>query len=161
MNPAMMKYTVPTLLMLALSLDAAAQKVSDADVPHAVKAAFAKPFPNAKQVKWEMEGKDYEAEFEKDGIEWSTTYTADGTWLGTEHTIKADALPEAVRKTIAAKYAGHKLKETEEMDTPKGTLYEVALLKDGRELEIVLDLSGAVVSVEEEGGVKEDEEDND
>ena len=41
-----------------------AQKQNEADVPDAVKAKFGEMFPDVKNVKWEKENTNYEAECE-------------------------------------------------------------------------------------------------
>ena len=157
-----MNYALPTLLMLSLSMNAGAQKVSEADVPQPVKAAFLKQFPKATDAKWEMEDKkNYEADFKQDGNKWSAAYSADGTWLETEHAIKPEALPEAVRKSIAAKYADHKLKETEQVDTPKGTFFEADLAKEGHSMDVLFTKDGSVVKTEADEDDKEDGEEDD
>lgn len=109
-----MKYALPALLLLSFSTGTQGQKPSAINVPEPVKASFAKRFPKAQDAKWEIEDKkDYDADFKQDGNKWSACFAPDGAWLETEHAIKADALPEAVRKTIAAKYADHTLQEAE------------------------------------------------
>lgn len=159
-----MKYMVPTLIMLTLSMNASGQKVSDADVPPAVKAAFVKQFPKAGQARWEMEdGKDYEAEFKQDGTKWSAKYNAAAKWLETEHAIEAAALPEAVRKSIASGYDGHKMEESELVETPDGTVYEVALEKGKESLEVVFSADGKVLKskVEDEDDEEGDDDEKD
>lgn len=159
-----MKSKLPALLLVALSATAHGQTTGSLNIPAPVKAAFAKRFPKAEGPRWEMEDKkDFEAEFKDGGIEWSATFNADGTWLETEHAIKADALPEAVRKTIAAKYADHKLKEAEQAETPKGTVYEVEFAKGEHEMEVVFSADGTVVRSKEENedGEKDEQDEKD
>ena len=156
-HPPIMNYALPTLLMLALSMNAFAQKVSEADVPQPVKAAFTKQFPKAEHAKWEMEDKkDYEVDFQQGGGKWSAKYAADAKWLETEHAIKPEELPAPVRAAIAASYADHKLEAAELVESPQGTTYEVDLEKGEQSLEVVFGADGKVLkSVVEE----EDEED--
>lgn len=159
-----MNNKLPVLLLVALSATAHGHTSGPIHVPAPVKASFAKRFPKVQDVKWELEDKkDYEAEFKESGIEWSATFNADGTWLETEHAIKADALPEAVHKTIAAKYADHKLKEAEQAETPKGTVYEVEFAKGGHEMEVVFSADGTVVGSKEENedGEKDEQDEKD
>lgn len=156
-----MKYKLPTMLLIALSATAQGQTPAALNVPAPVKAAFAKRFPKAEGPKWEMEDKkDFEADFKQDGDKWSACFAPDGAWLETEHAIKAEALPEAVRKTIAAKYADHKLKEAEQAETPKGMVYEVEFAKGEHEMEVVFSADGTVVRSKEENedGEKDDED---
>lgn len=138
------------------------QHMAEEKVPLAVKTAFATRFPKAEHVKWELEdGKDFEAAFKQDAVEWSATYTADATWLSTEHAIKAEALPEPVRKAIDADYAGHKMEDAEVLETPEGTFYEVDLEKGEHSMEVVFAPDGKMVRArEEDEETKDDEEDD-
>lgn len=159
-----MNNKLPVLLLVALSTTAHGQTTGPVNVPVPVKAAFAKRFPKAEGAKWELEDKkDYEADFKQDGNKWSACFASDGAWLETEHAIKTDALPEAVRETIAAKYADHKLKEAEQAETPKGTVYEVEFAKGEHEMEVVFSADGTVVRSKEENedGEKDEQDEKD
>ena len=159
-----MNYALPALLLMASISTAEAQKTSTINVPAPVKAAFAKRLPKAQDAKWEMEDKkNYEAEFNEGGVEWSATFSATGRWLETEHAIKTDALPELVRKTIAAKYADHEVKEAEQAEAPTGTVYEVEFAKGKHEMEVVFSADGTVVRTKEgnEDGEKDEKDDKD
>jgi uncharacterized membrane protein YkoI len=159
-----MNRTLPALLLIALGATAQGQTPGPINVPAPVKAAFAKRFPKAEGPKWEMENKkDYEADFKQDGTMWSACFAPDGSWLETEHAIKADALPEEVRKTIAAKYADHHVKEAEQAETPKGTVYEVEFAKGKHEMEVVFSADGTVVKTKEENddGEKDEKDEKD
>jgi len=156
-----MKHTFSTLLLLTFGISASAQNVDEAKVPAAVKAAFTKQFPTAAGAKWEMEDKDYEAEFKQGDVKYSATFSAAGTWMETEHAIKLEALPEAVRKAAAATYPDHKMDRPEMLETPSGTQYEVELKNGEKELEVVFAPDGKVLKskVEDENGEKEDGKD--
>lgn len=148
-----MNYALPTLLMLSLSMNGYAQKVSEADVPQPVKAAFMKQFPKAEHAKWEMEDKkDYEVNFTQGGTKWSAKYAADAKWLETEHAMKLDELPAAVRTAIATNYADYKVEGAEVAESPQGTVYEVDLEKGEHTMEVVFAADGKVLKsvVEEE-----------
>ncbi len=123
-----------------------AQRLADDKVPAVVKAAFTKQFPKAEHAKWEMESRtEYEVNFKQGGADRSATYGTDGTWLETEQAIKADALPEPVRKAIAAGYADHKVKGIDVAESPKGTVYEVDMEKGEESLEVVFAADGKVL----------------
>ncbi len=134
---------------------ASAQRLADDKVPAVVKAAFTKQFPKAENAKWEMESKtEYEVNFKQAGTDRSATYGTDGVWLETEHAIKAEALPEPVRKAIAAGYADHKVKGIDVAESPKGTMYEVDMEKGEQSMEVVFDSNGKVL----DSKVEEDDE---
>ncbi len=101
--------------------------------PEAVKKAFDQKFPSATKVKWGMENaKEWEAEFNFKGSEFSANFTSDGTWVETEKEIKVTELPKAVADAIAKQYAGWAITEADRTETAKnGTIYE-ADIKNGK-----------------------------
>ena len=148
------------LSVLAISATACGQKVSEADVPQPVKAAFMKQFPKADHAHWGMESKtEYEVEFKQGSEEMSATYGSAGQWMETEKDIQLAALPEVVRKTIAASYSDQKLGDISQVESPKGSFYEVDMEKGEKSMEVVFSTDGKVVKemVEE----KDNDEDND
>lgn len=148
-------------LLLTFGMNSYAQKAAEPTIPPAVKAAFTKQFPKAEQAKWEMEdGKDYEVGFKQAGTKWSATYDASANWLETEHEVAATALPSAVTEAITGGYSGHKLKESEMVETPSGTSYEVELENGKETLEVMFSADGKMLkSKAEEDGEGEEEED--
>ncbi len=157
-----MKTQLMILSVLAFSATACGQKVSEADVPQPVKSAFMKQFPKADHAHWGMESKtQYEVEFKQGDEAMSATYDKVGKWMETEKDVKADALPDAVRRTLADKYAGSKVKDLSHVDNPKGTFYEADIEKGETSMEVVMSPDGTVVkeNVEEKG--KDNDEDGD
>lgn len=145
---------------LSLGMSVSAQDKAPITVPEPVKAAFTKQFPQAENAKWEMEDKtDYEAEFKMSGVKYSAKYNAAGTWMETEHKIKTEALPDAVKKSIATNYADHKTEKAELTETPEGVFYEVDLEKAGLEVEVVFGMDGKVLKSKEEKRNKEEDKD--
>lgn len=157
-----MKTQLMILSILALSASACGQKVSDADVPQPVKAAFTKQFPKAERAKWGMESKtEYEVEFKQGSEEMSATYGNAGEWIETEMDLKLAALPGPVRATIARDYEGQKIGDISHVDSPKGQTYEVDMEKGEKSMEVVFSTDGKVLKemVEEKG--KDEDNDND
>lgn len=141
---------IPALLLallLAACTSTTAQNLPAEKVPQTVRTAFSARFAAAQKVQWELEKEHvYEAEFTADGAKASACFDATGKWLETETDVQEAALPEAVRKTIAAKYAHQKVEECEEVETPDGKHYEVEVKKDGKATEVELKADGTVVS---------------
>lgn len=95
--------------------------VSLADnTPAAVKAAIARLYPTAKNVKFEKENGDYEAEFIHNGKSMSVVLDAKGTVKETETGIAVSALPASVRDYVAKQMPGRKIKEAAEIVDAKG-----------------------------------------
>jgi hypothetical protein len=117
-----MKTQLMILSVLAISATACGQKVSEADVPQPVKTAFMKQFPNAEHARWEMETMtEFEVNFKQGAEAMSATYGTAGQWMETEKDIEMEALPEAVRNTIASKYQDQKLEGISHVESPKAS----------------------------------------
>jgi Putative beta-lactamase-inhibitor-like, PepSY-like len=92
------------------SFTAHAQKLTSANVPEAVKAAFVKDFPNI-TTKWEKEKTGYEASFKQNGNTMSALYDAMGNKTETEMDIKISTLPVTITDYVTQNYKGEKIKE--------------------------------------------------
>jgi Skp family chaperone for outer membrane proteins len=107
-----------------MSNTCSAQKLQDNQVPQAVKSAQEAKFPGMK-VKWEKEGKDFEAAFTKDGKKMSAVFDAKGTWKETETDIKASELPKAVTDYMMKTAKAKSIKEAAIVNKADGsTVYE-------------------------------------
>ena len=106
-----------------------AQKTQDKNVPAAVKSAFQKQYPDAKEVKWEMENGNYEAEFEQTETDYSVLLDASGNIIETEIEISVDALPANAKEYVSQNHAGQKIKEAAKITDAKGTVTYEAEIK--------------------------------
>lgn len=128
----MIKTTILLVAMFGVSF-ANAQKVSDKEVPTAVKTTLQKNYPNAKELKWEKENGNYEAEFEIDETDYSLLIDVSGNILETEIEIKVDALPANAKDYISKNYAGQKIKEATKITDNKSVVTYEAEIK-GKDL---------------------------
>lgn len=151
--------SITVLLATAVpTLTSCAQDLKPEAVPQVVRDAFAKRFPTVLKAGWEMEDDaTYEAGFKQNGVKTSACFDATGNWVETETEMKESALPEAVRKTLAAKYSGQKMEECELVETPGGLFYEVEMEQGETTTEVRLTPDGHVVrsQVEEEDDTDE------
>ena len=84
------------------------------------------------------------------------TVSKAGDVLSQETSLELDQLPEALR-TMATKFAGiDELK----LEAKTVFLYEIEVLRDGKEIEILVDATGREIKVIV-GGDEEDEDDED
>lgn len=129
-------------------------------VPEAVKAAFTKKFPLAKNVEWSKENeKEFEAEFKLGSTQQSANFDTTGKWLETENEINVSQLPANVAKAVAAKYPGYKIEEAEKTEKPGNVfIYEVTVEKGKKSYEVQLSPEGKIVKEEAEKEGKEDKE---
>ena len=124
------------MILMAVSLisgGAFAQHTQDKDIPAIVKSAFQKAHPDAKGVKWEKEGDNFEAEFEHGKVEQSVVLNAQGNILETEVEIAVAELPQKAREYVAAHYKGQSVKEAAKITDAKGMVTYEAEIK-GKDL---------------------------
>lgn len=149
-----------SLVMLVAAFTACA--ASGEKVSPKVQQAFAQKFPKAKKVKWEMENKtEWEAEFEMDAKEYSANFDLEGTWLETEYEIELADLPANIKAALDAEYAGYDADEIEIeiSETAEAKVYEIVIENDGKETELTIDLNGKIIKSDvanEEDGSDED-----
>ena len=147
---------------LLISLMGFTQKITPDKVPAPVKQAFAKKFPGATDVKYEIEKKDYEINFKDKGVEMSANFDATGKWLETETEIKESDLSKEVSASVAKNFAGFKISEVDKTETPnKGLIYEMDLKKDKEGFEVQFSPKGVILKKtplkKEKEGKEEDE----
>ena len=119
-----------------------AQKTQDKNVPAIIKSAFQKQYPDAKEVKWETENGNYEAEFEQTETDYSVLLDASGNIIETEIEISVDALPANAKEYVSQNHAGQKIKEAAKITDAKGTVtYEVEI----KGTDLVFDSNGVFI----------------
>jgi hypothetical protein len=133
-----------------------AQQMNDTDIPSAVRDSFQKLYSGLNDVDWEMEGGNYEAEFDLKKTETSVIFDAQGNLLETESEIKTSHLPDGAVKYIEANYAGEKIREAAKITDAKGIIFYEADVK-GKDL--IFDSNGNYVSNEAEDEESEEEDD--
>ena len=117
-----MKKNIMTLALLTSVVCVNAQKVTDADVPAAVKTEFKSLYADVKEVKWEKEKSNYEANFSSGKTEMSVTITATGKLMETETSIDASALPKAATDYLTKNLPGKKIKEASSIKDASGKI---------------------------------------
>lgn len=142
----MNKQMVTVFTLILLTGCVSAQKEKKEPVPEAVKTAFEQQYPAIKDVDWEKEGSNYEAEFETGDVETSVVYTANGVLVETETALAAAALPQAVTDYVSANFKGEKIKEAAKIVAADGTISYEAEVK-GKDL--IFDANGNYVKTME------------
>ncbi len=142
----MKKIIVLLSACLMISLMSYSQKVTPDKVPAPVKQAFAKMFPAASDVKYEMEKSDYEISFRDKGVEMSANFDATGKWLETETEIKESNLPKEVSASIARNFTGFKITEVARTEAPgKEPVYELDVKKGKEGFEVRVSPKGEIL----------------
>jgi hypothetical protein len=112
-----MKKTILMGIMAFAALTSQAQKNS---IPDAVKAKVTSVYPKATAVKFDKEGKEFEAGFKNEGKEMSILMDAQGNILETETDITVADLPKNVQEYLAKNFKGKKIKEAATIVDAKG-----------------------------------------
>ena len=124
-----------------------AQKVKNNDVPAAVKSALEKKYPEAKNVNWEKEHGNYEANWGgKSHEDNSVQFTPAGEFVEYVKAIPVNELPHAVTSYVREYYQGKKITEAGKGTDAKGkTFYEAEV--NGKD--ILFDENGKFVKAED------------
>ena len=122
-----------------------AQKMKESDVPQVVKAAFAKAYPKAKDVKWGKEDAAFEAGFMNDKKEMSVVLDAAGMIQEVETDIKMSELPSGVAETLKKEYADYKVTEVAKIVSNGVTTYETEVGKGKNSFDLIWDGTGKLV----------------
>ena len=144
-------------MIWSLSISAIAQKTEkeernekQPEVPASVETAFAKDYPNVKNVTWGAEGKDFEAEFKLNGVDCSANYDKTGKRTEVEITIKSNELPKAALDYIGKNYNAYKLIEAAKIADDKNVVsYEAEVGLNGKSTDLVFDANGKFLKKEE------------
>ncbi|MBS1558069.1 MAG: PepSY-like domain-containing protein [Bacteroidetes bacterium] len=120
------------VLIVALAMMgsiALAQQTKETGVPAHIKSAFAKAYPQAKNVKWDNEEGKYEASFKADGVDHSVLYETNGSVFQTETSIAIAHLPNEVAEYVKTHYKNEKIKEAAKIISADGSLTYEAEIK--------------------------------
>lgn len=112
------------LSVLLISSFSFAQK-SKKKIPEIVKVTLKKKYPTVKDVKWDKENTNYEANFTVNKVDNSVLINEKGELLETEVNLNIQELPASVLVYISKNYKGEKVKEAAKIVNAKGeVIYE-------------------------------------
>ncbi len=95
-----------------IAVRSSAQDLKSANVPAVVKSALEKKYPESKNVSWEKENGNYEANWGgKSGEDNSVMFTPSGTFIEIVKAIPVSKLPGEVAPYIKAHYRGAAISE--------------------------------------------------
>jgi len=129
--------------------------------PDPVHKAFIERYKNAKDVKWEQEDNNWEAEFDLGNIHMEAVFNENGQWLETEWDINMMDLPTLVRDSIAIAYKDYKVEEINRFETPGFKGYLIVVEKGKVEIELTANEQEIIKSTEEVDDETEEEDDED
>ena len=142
----MKKFLILLSVLFTISLISYTQRIVPEKVPAPVKNAFAKKFPAATDVKYQMEKNNYEINFKDKGVITSVNYSIVGKWLETETSISESDLPQEVTAAINNDFSGFVISKVSKVETPdKPLIYEMDLKKDNQSYEAEFSAKGDVL----------------
>lgn len=148
-----MKNLILSLLFITSISIAQAQRIENKDIPKSIVATFSKMYPQVKtsDVKWKLDKGNYKAEF-SNGKEYEVLIDKYGNWLATEIEITDNDLPQSIKDSIyAGEFKDWKVTQIEQVENNQSKiLYELNVVKDGKEYEITYDPNGNLINKEEE-----------
>jgi len=149
------KLLVLTILLFPIMLFAQ-------DIPSNVKQKVNSLYPDAKNIKWDVEGKGkYEAEFKINGIQTALLFDSKASLIETETKIDVSDLPSKVKDYISSEYAGVSITEAAKIIDSKGNLKYEAEIKEGKKSkDILFDQDGNILK-KADADTDEDNEEED
>ena len=132
--------SILTLSVMGSSL--MAQDIPASQVPTAVSNAFTQEYANPTDVDWEKKKKNFEVDFEVDGIDHKALYSADGQLLMTKRDLREGDLPPAVTQKITADYGNYDIDDVDELIVEGTTYYQVELDGTLRDRKLVFSEDG-------------------
>jgi len=123
-----MKILAASILSLSLmGTSVMAQDIPASQVPVAVTNAFTQEYSNPTDVDWEKKKKNFEVDFEVDGIDHKALYNTEGKLLMTKRDLQETDLPPAITQKIAADYSGYTIDDVDELIVEGTSYYQVEL----------------------------------
>jgi hypothetical protein len=133
-----------SFLLLALL-----QTLPAGGIPALVRQAVDRRFPGAAKIEWKRKTDgNYEAEFTWKGVGVAAKFDSTGQWVETESDLRRSALPRAVARSIAARYASYRVIETQRLVSARDTrvVYEVHLQNAKEVLKTQFDSTGSLLA---------------
>lgn len=154
-----MKTKLLVLAILVFPLMLSAQ-----DIPSNVKQKVKTMYPEAGDIKWDVEGKgQYEAELKIDGVQTALLFDSEANLIETETKIAVSELPSKVRDYISSEYVGKSINEAAKIIDSKGNLkYEAEITEGKKSKDILFDQDGNILKKADSDSYKdEDSEEED
>ena len=153
--------SIVLMLIVVFAVSITAQNKKEAKVSEKARTAFNKAYPNASDVKWQVEGKSYEVEFKVNGLATSVDIDAEGKIAETESTISKTDLPKGVEEYVAKNHKGWSISEAAKIVDSKGTVtYEAQISKGKVNKDLIFTQEGKPVVKKEKKSDKEEKEDD-
>lgn len=153
----MKKLLIGALVLFSTSLFAQ-------DVPAVVSKAFKAKFPAVKEVEWNQNDTDYEADFYQNSEGKLVKFDESGKWLETQTSYEEGKFPAVATKAVKAKYPKASVDGVQLIETEASSVYLVTASSETASYSIKTDKTGKILDVEEfandsdDGDYSDDEE---
>lgn len=138
-----------TLLALVLTLISTitlAQDINPSQVPSLVTNSFKKDFPKASDIEWEMDGANYNVEFEIGwGVDHEIWYDATGKMIKHVEEITKSDLPKAITDKIGTDFKDLRIHDAKKISEVTQLNYAVELENMTEEWKVIFSSTGEVV----------------
>jgi hypothetical protein len=131
-------------ILLAVIVFAFSSSVRAEDPTEKVLEAFAKTFPQVKDVAWTDLENSYEAKFRQNEILSKITYDKEGNILKTLRYYFEQNLPLLVLSKVKSKFTGKKIYGVTEESSEEGTYYHIVLEDEKNWIDITADSYGGI-----------------
>ena len=119
---------------LLISVVGFSQQITADKVPAAVKDAFAKKYPAATDVKYEMAKTDFVVAFKDKEVGMYANFNSRGEWLQTETIVLESDVPKEVLTSVATNFVGFIITAVTKLEGPNDVLNYILDLKKGSEI---------------------------
>ena len=137
------------LFVVSITINAQEKKISEKELPAAVKTAFYKKYPKAeiKGLSTETEnGKIYFEIESMDGkVRRDLLFTQKGKIVEIEETISSTNLPKGSLQAIEKKFHGAKVERVEKVTSGSKITYELSVTGKEADYEVILNKSGKII----------------
>jgi len=134
-------------LVIIGTASVSAQDLKMEQVPVNLKSDFHKSYNNATNVEWELDGNEYNVEFDISKMEHEIWYNKDGKIVKMEKEIAESELPKEIVSTLKNNYDGYDVNSVELKEQNNIKIYEIELKKGWfKERDVFFDVNGKVLS---------------
>ncbi|BCX89404.1 hypothetical protein MIN45_P1776 [Methylomarinovum tepidoasis] len=147
------KWLITAALLGGLGLDVQAGEIPLEQVPEAVRQAFQKTHPAARDVEVEYEADEYgkplyEFEFRRNSHKEKAFYHTDGSFFGYERKLSPGLLPPAVKTQVKERFPDGEIEEAEAVVNAQGEplAYEVEVETPAGEWKLYFNADASFIS---------------
>ena len=134
-----------SLMVALVAIYSCKEQVPASKVPAVVQNSVMARFPDATGIDWKKNGSVYEAEFDRNKIEYNVHVDSSGKLLLYKYDIKATELPPVITAKISSDYDGYKIDDAEMIEKDTMIYYQAELeVKGKKELKLVFLRDGSL-----------------